>query len=82
MDNLITSIDSLNWVNLSDLEERSLMPEGLMLSEEKKILGERGQVFHAIKESSLGFSGFGEAYFSTISPSAIKGWKLHTKMNL
>ena len=41
-----------------------------------------GDVLHAMKKSDHGYSGFGEAYFSTIEPKAIKGWKRHTQMVL
>ncbi len=41
-----------------------------------------GDVLHAIKTSDVGFSGFGEVYFSTVEPRAIKGWKLHREMVL
>ena len=41
-----------------------------------------GDVLHAMKISDHGYSGFGEAYFSTIEPDAIKGWKLHKQMVL
>jgi dTDP-4-dehydrorhamnose 3,5-epimerase len=41
-----------------------------------------GDVLHAMKKSDQGYSGFGEAYFSTIEPKAIKGWKRHKKMIL
>ena len=41
-----------------------------------------GAVMHAIKCSDHGFSGFGEAYFSTIEHNAIKGWKRHKEMVL
>ena len=41
-----------------------------------------GDVLHAMKTSDQGYSGFGEAYFSTIEPKAIKGWKRHTQMIL
>ena len=41
-----------------------------------------GAVLHAIKMSDHGFSGFGEAYFSTIENNAIKGWKRHKEMVL
>ena len=33
---------------------------------------EGGEVLHAMKKSDQGFSGFGEAYFSSINPGAIK----------
>ena len=41
-----------------------------------------GDVLHAMKMSDQGYSGFGEAYFSTIEPDAIKGWKRHKQMVL
>ena len=41
-----------------------------------------GDVLHAMKKSDHGYSGFGEAYFSTIEPKVIKGWKRHTQMVL
>ena len=41
-----------------------------------------GDVLHAMKSSDQGYSGFGEAYFSTIEPKSIKGWKRHKKMIL
>ena len=41
-----------------------------------------GDVLHAMKISDHGYSGFGEAYFSTIEPNAIKGWKRHKQMVL
>ena len=41
-----------------------------------------GDVMHAIKKSSAGYAGFGEAYFSTINKDEIKGWKKHLKMTM
>ena len=41
-----------------------------------------GDVFHALKNTDVEFKGFGEAYFSQINPSAIKGWKMHTRMTM
>lgn len=41
-----------------------------------------GSVMHAMKHSSDGFRGFGEAYFSNISKDSIKAWKRHKKMTL
>jgi len=41
-----------------------------------------GNVMHAMKKSSLGYSGFGEAYFSQIHKGAVKAWKRHKKMTL
>ena len=41
-----------------------------------------GSVMHAMKESSIGYSGFGEAYFSQVDKGAVKAWKRHKKMTL
>jgi dTDP-4-dehydrorhamnose 3,5-epimerase len=41
-----------------------------------------GNVMHAMKESSTGYVGFGEAYFSKIDGGAIKAWKRHKEMTL
>ena len=48
----------------------------------KQIFHSKGDIFHAMKKSDVGFDGFGEAYFSTINKDTIKGWKKHTKMIL
>ena len=41
-----------------------------------------GVIMHAMKESSVGYTGFGEAYFSQVDQGAIKAWKRHKKMTL
>jgi dTDP-4-dehydrorhamnose 3,5-epimerase len=52
------------------------------LTELKIIEQPQGCVMHGIKASDPGFSGFGEAYFSTVNKGCIKGWKLHREMTL
>ncbi len=56
--------------------------EKLLLTPLKQIKNPKGDIFHAIKKSDSGFSGFGEAYFTTVNRGDIKGWKRHTKMVL
>ncbi len=56
--------------------------DGVILTPLKQINNIKGDIFHAMKKSDAGFSGFGEAYFSTIYKNDIKGWKKHTKMTL
>jgi len=56
--------------------------DGVTLTPLKQITHPKGDVFHAMKASDKSFSGFGEAYFSTINKSDIKGWKKHTEMTL
>ena len=41
-----------------------------------------GNVLHGMKLTDQGYSGFGEAYFSTVESGAIKGWKRHHLMTL
>ena len=41
-----------------------------------------GNILHAMKNSDYKYSGFGEAYFSTVLKGKIKGWKKHVKMTL
>jgi len=56
--------------------------DGVILTPLKQIYNSKGDIFHAMKRSDKGFSGFGEAYFSTVNNNEIKGWKKHTKMTL
>lgn len=56
--------------------------DGVTLTPLKKIHNPKGDIFHAMKNDDIGYSGFGEAYFSTINQFDIKGWKKHTKMTL
>ena len=56
--------------------------DGVILTPLKQISNPKGDIFHAMKKSDIGFNGFGEAYFTTINQDDIKGWKKHTKMVL
>ena len=56
--------------------------EGVILTPLKKIRHPKGDIFHGMKKSDEGFSGFGEAYFSTIKSGQVKGWNRHNKMYL
>ena len=42
----------------------------------------KGNVMHGMKETSAGYAGFGEAYFSQVDGGAIKAWNRHKKMIL
>lgn len=48
----------------------------------QQIHNPKGDVLHGIKSSDATFSGFGEAYFSSIKYQEVKGWKKHHKMVL
>lgn len=41
-----------------------------------------GDVMHGMRQSDLGYVGFGEAYFSWVSAGSIKAWKRHTRMTM
>ncbi len=56
--------------------------DGVTLSDLKQIHHPQGDIYHAVKKSSVGFENFGEAYFTTINNSETKGWKKHSKMVL
>lgn len=58
------------------------MIDGVTLHDEKQIAVPKGNIYHAIKSSSDGFCGFGEAYFSQIEQGAVKGWKRHNRYTL
>lgn len=55
---------------------------GVTLTPLMRIPTAGGDVLHAMKATDPGFAGFGEAYFSTIEPGAVKAWKRHTRMTL
>ena len=59
-----------------------MISDKIILTPLKKIYNSKGDIFHGMKKSDKGFSGFGEAYFSTVNNNEIKGWKKHTKMTL
>ncbi|BDY04069.1 WxcM-like domain-containing protein [Ferrimonas sp. YFM] len=56
--------------------------DGVILTPLRRIHHPKGDILHAMKLSDSGFDGFGEAYFSSIHKSNIKGWKKHTRMTL
>jgi dTDP-4-dehydrorhamnose 3,5-epimerase len=56
--------------------------QGVLVKTLNRIPDERGSVMHMLKATDPEFNKFGEIYFSTIYPQAIKGWHIHTKMEL
>lgn len=58
------------------------MIEGVQIIPLKSFLDDRGIVRHMLKKTDPHFHGFGEIYFSTAFPGAVKGWHLHHKMEL
>jgi dTDP-4-dehydrorhamnose 3,5-epimerase len=58
------------------------MIEGVKIVQLRRIQDERGCIFHMLKATDPEFTEFGEIYFSTIYPNAIKAWHNHTRMTL
>ena len=56
--------------------------EGIRITPLRRIPVERGAVFHMLRADDPHFESFGEIYFSTVWPGAIKGWHLHERMTL
>ena len=58
------------------------LPPGVLLTPQRQINGIHGSVYHGIKYGEAGYSGFKEAYFSTVDYNMIKPWKKHLRMTL
>lgn len=58
------------------------MIEGVKIIPLKRICDERGTIMHMLRNDDAHFEQFGEIYFSTVYPGAIKGWHIHHKMTL
>jgi dTDP-4-dehydrorhamnose 3,5-epimerase len=56
--------------------------DGLRITPLCRIPDERGSVFHMLRDDSDVFERFGEIYFSSVYPGAIKGWHRHQEMTL
>jgi len=54
--------------------------DGVRLIPLRRIDDERGSVMHMLKSTDDWFVGFGEMYFSTVLPGAVKAWRRHTRM--
>jgi len=58
------------------------MISGVIVTPLPRIVDERGSVMHMLRSDAPHFSDFGEIYFSTVHPGAIKAWHVHHKMVL
>lgn len=61
---------------------KRVIMDGVILTPLKRISNPKGDILHAMKISDDGYDGFGEAYFSSVHKSDIKGWKKHSRMTL
>lgn len=58
------------------------MIEGVVITPLKQIHDERGKVMHMLRDDSPVFERFGEIYFSSVHPGAVKAWHRHKRMTL
>jgi dTDP-4-dehydrorhamnose 3,5-epimerase len=56
--------------------------DGVIVTPLRQIVDERGKVMHMLRSDAEHFSSFGEIYFSSVHPGAIKGWHVHHRMIL
>lgn len=56
--------------------------DGMTVRPLRRISDERGAVLHMLRNDAEHFESFGEIYFSTVNPGAIKGWHRHHEMVL
>lgn len=56
--------------------------EGVTVLPLRKIPDERGTVMHMLRADAPHFERFGEIYFSSVHPGAIKAWHLHRRMTI
>lgn len=54
----------------------------VVLTPLKVVSLDAGNVMLAIRADSEGYRGFGEAYFSMLTPGAVKAWRRHRRMTL
>ncbi|MEO5574996.1 MAG: dTDP-4-dehydrorhamnose 3,5-epimerase family protein [Gaiellaceae bacterium] len=58
------------------------MIDGVKIVPLRQIVDERGKIMHMLKATDPHFVGFGEIYFSTAWPGAVKAWHIHTRMTV
>ena len=58
------------------------MIDGVEIVPLRQIPDERGKVMHMLRADAPHFQSFGEIYFSTVNPGAIKAWHIHKVMVL
>ena len=58
------------------------MIQGVKIKQLRRISDERGSVWHMLRRDDPEFIRFGEIYFSTVYPGAVKAWHFHKRMTL
>jgi len=56
--------------------------DGVSVRNLRQIPDERGKIMHMLRANDPHFEKFGEIYFSTVYPGAIKAWHIHKEMTL
>lgn len=56
--------------------------DGVTIHPLRRIQDERGFVMHMLRADEPHFRQFGEIYFSVVYPGVIKGWHLHSRMEI
>jgi dTDP-4-dehydrorhamnose 3,5-epimerase len=67
---------------MPDLHASATAIDGMFVTPLRIIRDERGSVMHMLRDDSQRFERFGEIYFSTVDPGAVKAWHLHREMAL
>lgn len=55
---------------------------GVQIIAKKKIIDDRGGIFHMLRADDPEYQSFGEIYFSKIHPGVVKAWHHHSVMTL
>lgn len=58
------------------------MIDGVVVTPLRIIADPRGAVMHMLRADAPHFRTFGEIYFTTVNPGAVKAWKRHREMTL
>ena len=58
------------------------MIDGVVISRPKVFADQRGSTMRMLRIDDPHFVEFGEVYFSTVKPGAVKGWKRHREMTM
>lgn len=54
----------------------------ILVTQLQRIETKGGDVLHAMKQSDVGYAGFGETYFTWVAAGAVKAWKRHIRMTM
>lgn len=65
-----------------DARGDDIVIDGVRIIPLRQIVDERGKIMHMLKSTDEHFISFGEIYFSTAWPGAIKGWHVHRSMTV